>query len=68
MRGYRALTGKAGHWMKRFVRAKSGSTAIIFALSIIPLMAAAGCGIDLARGMMVKARLAGALDASALAV
>jgi Flp pilus assembly protein TadG len=68
MRGYRELTGKAGHWMKRFLRAKSGSTAIIFALSIIPLMAAAGCGIDLARGMMVKARLAGALDAAALAV
>ncbi|HST54932.1 MAG TPA: hypothetical protein VLJ42_03425, partial [Solirubrobacteraceae bacterium] len=37
-------------------------------LSLIPLTAACGCGIDLARGMMVKARLAGALDAAALAL
>jgi Flp pilus assembly protein TadG len=68
MLGCRELTGKAGRWLSSFARAKSGSTAIIFALSLIPLTAAAGCGIDLARGMMVKARLAGALDAAALAV
>jgi Flp pilus assembly protein TadG len=68
MIGYRELTEKAGHFGKRFLRAKSGSIAIIFALSLVPLIAAAGCGIDLARGMMVKARLAGALDAAALAV
>jgi Flp pilus assembly protein TadG len=55
-------------WWKEFVPAKSGSTAIIFALSSLALFSAAGAGIDMARAMNVKSRLAGALDAAALAV
>jgi Flp pilus assembly protein TadG len=41
---------------------------MIFALSIIPLMVAAGTGVDLARALVVRARLAEALDAAGLAV
>jgi len=45
-----------------------GNVAMIFALSIIPLMVAAGTGVDLARALVVRARLAEALDAAGLAV
>jgi len=56
------------NFAKQFLSAKGGSTAIIFALSATTLLTAAGAGLDLARAMMVKSRLAGALDAAALAV
>jgi Flp pilus assembly protein TadG len=68
MRGYREFGRKATNWVKQFVREKRGSTAIIFALSSVTLVSAVGVGIDFSRAMMVKSRLAGALDAAALAV
>jgi hypothetical protein len=42
--------------------------AIIFGLSIVPITIAAGAGLDFARGLMVRARIAQALDAAGLAV
>jgi Flp pilus assembly protein TadG len=68
MRGYRDLGRKATNWLTHFGGEKRGSTAIIFALSSLTLLSSVGVGIDLARAMMVKSRLAGALDAAALAV
>lgn len=44
-----------------------GSVAIIYALAIIPLVAAAGVAIDLARANVITTRLQSALDAAALA-
>ncbi|HEY4264444.1 MAG TPA: pilus assembly protein TadG-related protein [Micropepsaceae bacterium] len=41
---------------------------MIFALSSLTLFSAAGAGIDMSRAMNAKSRLAGALDAAALAV
>ncbi|MGN6515498.1 MAG: pilus assembly protein TadG-related protein [Rhizomicrobium sp.] len=52
----------------RFVRTRRGNVAVIFALSLIPLTIAAGAGLDLSRALMVRARLAEALDAAGLAV
>jgi Flp pilus assembly protein TadG len=45
-----------------------GSVATIFALSIVPLALAAGVGVDLGRGVVVRTRLAEALDAAGLAI
>jgi len=64
----RSVAHKACRQLPRFARSNNGSTAIIFALSMIPVLAVGGAGIDLARAMMVKARLSSALDAAALAV
>ena len=68
MSGYHQFGRRAAHGVKRLLRAKGASTAIIFALSSVALLSTAGAGLDMARGMMVKSRLAGALDAAALAV
>ncbi len=47
---------------------KRGNIAMIFGLAVIPMVTAAGVGIDLSRAYMVKQRLGHALDAAALAV
>ncbi|HEY2032556.1 MAG TPA: pilus assembly protein [Rhizomicrobium sp.] len=54
--------------LKRFAHARRGNVAMIFALSLIPITVAAGAGLDLSRALMVRARMAEALDAAGLAV
>lgn len=54
--------------VKVFARARRGNVAMIFALSLIPITIAAGAGLDLSRALMVRARLAEALDAAGLAI
>jgi Flp pilus assembly protein TadG len=54
--------------VKEFFHAKGASAAIIFGLTAVTLLSTAGASLDLARGMMVKSRLASALDAAGLAV
>jgi Flp pilus assembly protein TadG len=62
------------HWrafqaqVAKFMRARRGNVAMIFALSLVPLTVAAGAGLDLSRALMERARLAEALDAAGLAV
>ncbi len=68
MRTSHGFGQRAVHWARQLLRDKRGSTAIIFALSSLALFSTAGAGLDLARGMMIKSRLAGALDAAALAI
>jgi Flp pilus assembly protein TadG len=51
-----------------FARAKRGNVAMIYALSLVPITVAAGAGLDLGRAMVVRARLAEALDSAGLAV
>jgi Flp pilus assembly protein TadG len=51
-----------------FAGAKRGNVAMIYALSLIPITIAAGAGLDLGRAMVVRARLAEALDSAGLAV
>jgi Flp pilus assembly protein TadG len=45
-----------------------GNAAMIFALSLVAVIGAGGVGVDLARAMVAKNRMAAALDAAALAV
>src|ERR1700689_1018837 len=54
--------------VRSFHRNRDANVAMIFAISIIPVVIAAGAGLDLARSMIVKSALTEALDASALAV
>ena len=50
------------------VRETGGNVAIIYALSLIPLLIAAGAAVDFSRALVVRSRLAEALDAAGLAV
>ncbi len=51
-----------------FQRNRKGNVAIMFALALMPIMAAAGIGVDLSRAYVVRAHLTHALDAAGLAV
>jgi Flp pilus assembly protein TadG len=53
---------------KSFMRNRRGNVAMIFALTLVPMMIAAGAGVDLTRALVVRSRLAEALDAAGLAV
>jgi Flp pilus assembly protein TadG len=53
--------------LKNFRSSQKGTTAIIMALSAVPLMIAAGMGLDFIRASNLKAHLQGAIDAAALA-
>lgn len=53
--------------VRKFFRAESGNIAMIFGLSMVPLTAGAGVGLDLARAMSVRTQLTTALDAAGLA-
>src|SRR5271154_3124828 len=46
---------------------KRGNTAIMFALSAIPVVAAIGCVVDYSYASMIKTKLQAAADAAALA-
>jgi Flp pilus assembly protein TadG len=52
----------------RFARCRRGNAAVIFAIALVPVIAGAGVGFDYARALVVRTRLAEALDAAALAV
>jgi Flp pilus assembly protein TadG len=54
--------------LREFARARRGNVAMMFALSLVPLVIAGGVGLDLARGMMVRSAMSEALDAAALAI
>ena len=51
----------------RFCRDRSGTVAMIFALSVIPLAAIVGLAVDFGRVYAVKSQTQSALDAAALA-
>src|ERR1700759_1591476 len=51
-----------------FFKSDRGNVAMMFALSLIPLMIGAGVGLDFARAMLVRQQMGEALDAAALAV
>ncbi|MEC9368142.1 MAG: TadE/TadG family type IV pilus assembly protein [Pseudomonadota bacterium] len=53
--------------LRRFSRDSRGVTAIIFGLSLIPLVMMGGLAIDYGRALAAKERLGRALDAAALA-
>ncbi len=53
--------------LSRLLFNKQGNIAIIFALALLPTLAAIGAAVDITRALQVKARLNSALDAAGLA-
>lgn len=53
--------------LSRLLFNKRGNVAIIFALALLPTLAAIGAAVDITRALQVKARLNSALDAAGLA-
>ena len=68
MRTLSDLRRVAAHWANKFLRETRGNTAMMFGLSGIVLLSAAGGALDWSRAMVMKTRLATALDAAALAI
>ncbi len=54
--------------LRRFASDRRANVAMMFGLSLVPILIATGAGIDFARGVMVHQRMTQALDAAALAV
>jgi len=54
--------------VRGFLCNRDANVAMIFAISLVPVIVAAGAGLDLARSMIVKSALSEALDAAALSV
>lgn len=52
---------------RTFSRCRRGAVSAVVALSIAPMVATIGLGVDTARGYLVKARLSQAIDAAGLA-
>ncbi|HAK63614.1 MAG TPA: pilus assembly protein TadG [Alphaproteobacteria bacterium] len=52
---------------RKLIADRRGNVAIIFALSLLPILAGVGAAVDVTRALQVKARLASALDAAGLA-
>jgi Flp pilus assembly protein TadG len=54
--------------IRRFAASQAGTTAVTFALSIVPMLLAGGAAIDYARYSDAKVKVQASLDAGALAV
>ncbi len=54
--------------LRRFIGQQSGTTAITFALSIVPVLLAGGAAVDYIRYSEAETRLQAALDSGALAI
>lgn len=67
MRAARRFAGGLSRRLRRLAGARHAGMAPLFALSVVPLIAAVGIATDTARGYMVKSRLSYALDAAGLA-
>ena len=57
-----------GRNLTDFKRAQGGNIAVVFALSLMPVVAGVGGAVDFGRAYVAKARLLEAIDAAALAV
>jgi len=54
--------------LRAFGVSTRGNVAMIFALVLVPLVLAAGAGLDFSRALLARSRLAEALDAAGLAI
>ncbi|MET0482898.1 MAG: vWA domain-containing protein [Aestuariivirgaceae bacterium] len=54
-------------WFRRFVRDDRAAVALVFGVSVVPFMLAAGVALDYSRALDLKTEMQAALDAGALA-
>ena len=70
MRSLSRIMGSRAGWgpapFRGFAHAESGATAMLFALSVLPLTMAVGAAVDYGSASNVKAKLDAAIDAAAL--
>ena len=52
--------------ISRFRRAKGGNVAIIFALTLVPVISSVGCAVDYSRAVQVRSKLQSAIDAASV--
>ncbi|MBL9095657.1 MAG: pilus assembly protein [Alphaproteobacteria bacterium] len=64
----RSITRAFSAAARKFRASEKGNVAMIYALALLPSMAAVGSAVDLTRAMVVKMRLGEALDAAGLSV
>ncbi len=64
----RSRTEKGRSFAKRFRNSAAGNVAMMYALCLVPMVAAVGAGIDMTQALVVRMRLGEALDAAGLAV
>jgi Flp pilus assembly protein TadG len=64
----RPVCGRSAAWLKRFAGEQRGNAAMIFGLTAMVVITAGGAGVDFARAVDTRGRMAAALDAAALAV
>lgn len=55
-------------YIRHFARNHKGSVALLFALSLIPILLAIGAAVDYGRALAARERMADAADAAALAI
>jgi Flp pilus assembly protein TadG len=60
------MTARSQTFLSTFRRDKTGTTAVIFSLALMPIMMALGTAIDYARAANARASLQNALDATVL--
>lgn len=63
-----ALVKRARGLLRSFVRSTRGNIAMMFGIALVPMMIAAGVGLDYARAALVRSQMSDALDAASLAV
>ena len=61
------LTQKIANTFKRYAKAESGTTAIIFAVSLVPMLAGAGAAMDFVSFYNTRNHIQAALDAASMA-
>ena len=59
---------KTARGLRSFARGTKGNVAILFGLSIIPMVLGVGVAVDYGRALIVRERMANAADAAALAI
>ena len=60
------VLGRFGRSLARFVGAEQGNIAVIFALSLVPVLGFVGAAVDYSRAIKARAQMQSALDSTAL--
>jgi Flp pilus assembly protein TadG len=68
MGGTMTMLERARGVLRDFIVSRHGNVAMMFAIALVPLMIAAGVGLDFARASLVRSQMSDALDAASLAV
>jgi Flp pilus assembly protein TadG len=57
---------KSAQLVRRFRRDQRGNIAVLFALSLIPVLSCIGCAIDYSRATQLRSKLQAAIDAASV--